>query len=197
MIDKWYLIMGNELSLEFLFLDTPDRASGADGRRPDDVRVDLIPVDGSDRGAIIALLLANHFAPLCDRIAPDLPELQEVTSRGEDFPVLIRAPHDVSRGIRHRELIPLHNVPAVDVILIHVIVIVIVTRAKVVDGFLVHVIVIVLHSIAGSACGLLGGVCAFYLEDLYAVGGALAEASDGNLHDVFPERPPHGVDLPL
>ena len=91
------LIMRNQLSLNDAALNVPDRTGRVDATSPDSLRLDLVPVERSERSAELGGLAVVQHAEGLDRVVAEVPEADEVAGGGEEVRVRVRV-----RGRRRR-----------------------------------------------------------------------------------------------
>ena len=60
------LVVGDELGVDGLALDVPDGAGGVDGGGADAARVGVVPVEGGERAAVVAVAVAVELAAELD-----------------------------------------------------------------------------------------------------------------------------------
>lgn len=100
------LVVGDELGVDSLSLDVPDGAGGVDAGGADALGLGLVPVEGGERAAELAVLIAVEEALEVDGVVGDAPDAEEVAGGSEEvglLAVLVGDEDGFGRGIRMLE----------------------------------------------------------------------------------------------
>lgn len=94
----YLLIVRNQLSLHAALLNVPDRARRVDAAGTDSLRLDLVPIEGSQRGTELACLAVVEHGNRLDGVVTDLPKTEKVAGGGKE--VRFGMEHQLRRRIR-------------------------------------------------------------------------------------------------